>query len=60
MRLDGKPWISSELHNNCLKNIELMIFSHHVLTLLMGDKLYLAPLPDDIQVEADGVTQQRH
>lgn len=27
-----------------------MISSHHVLTLLMGDKLYLAPVPDDIQV----------
>ncbi|EWG54428.1 hypothetical protein FVEG_12645 [Fusarium verticillioides 7600] len=32
---------------------EAMDINHHVLTLLLGDKLYLAPVPDDIQTAAD-------
>ncbi|QGI61475.1 hypothetical protein CEK26_005442 [Fusarium fujikuroi] len=28
---------------------EAMDINHHVLTLLLGDKLYLAPVPEDIQ-----------
>ncbi|GKU05774.1 unnamed protein product [Fusarium langsethiae] len=32
---------------------EAMDINHHVLTLLMGDKLYLAPISNDIQAAAD-------
>ncbi|KAI3575621.1 S-adenosyl-L-methionine-dependent methyltransferase, partial [Fusarium oxysporum f. sp. albedinis] len=31
----------------------VLISSHHVLTLLLGDKLHLAPVPDDIQTAVD-------
>lgn len=31
-------------------NYSPIFHSHHVLTLLIGDKLYLAPLPKDILV----------
>ncbi|KAM0360481.1 hypothetical protein ACHAP4_002560 [Fusarium culmorum] len=34
---------------------EVMDINHHVLTLLMGNKLYLAPLSKDIQVCIDDV-----
>ena len=54
MRLGRQPWISSELYNNSQKRPELIIHSHHVLTLLMGDKLYLAPITEDIQVSIEG------
>ncbi|PCD37205.1 hypothetical protein AU210_005709 [Fusarium oxysporum f. sp. radicis-cucumerinum] len=32
---------------------EAMDINHHVLTLLLGDKLHLAPVPDDIQTAVD-------
>ncbi|KLO99506.1 related to methyltransferase [Fusarium fujikuroi] len=32
---------------------EAMDINHHVLTLLLGDKLYLAPVPEDIQTAVD-------
>ncbi|KAK1767868.1 S-adenosyl-L-methionine-dependent methyltransferase [Phialemonium atrogriseum] len=35
------------------KQNEAMDINHHVLTLLIGDKLYLAPLPKDIQKVVD-------
>uniref|UniRef100_A0A0D2YG92 Methyltransferase n=1 Tax=Fusarium oxysporum (strain Fo5176) TaxID=660025 RepID=A0A0D2YG92_FUSOF len=34
-------------------------YCHHVLTLLLGDKLHLAPVPDDIQVRWTGTNVMR-
>ncbi|KAG5806455.1 hypothetical protein H9Q74_010033 [Fusarium xylarioides] len=39
---------------------EAMDINHHVLTLLLGDKLYLAPVPDDIQTAVDIGTGTAH
>jgi len=38
----------------------VLISSHHVLTLLLGDKLHLAPVPDDIQVRWTGTNVMKY
>ncbi|KAI1042213.1 hypothetical protein LB505_002957 [Fusarium chuoi] len=50
--INGRAY-QSERGNPEYCKLTLMISSHHVLTLLLGDKLYLAPVPDDIQTAVD-------
>jgi hypothetical protein len=47
-----KLWTLSEFccFHSSLGLYLLKSYSHQVLTLLMGDKLYLAPLSENIQV----------
>lgn len=56
MTFNSRPWISSECEiTSTGLDAKLLIdnHSHHVLTLLLGGKLHLAPLPLDIKTAVD-------
>jgi hypothetical protein len=50
MIFNRRQWTSSEFVEQNVTLADHTVSSHHVLTLLLGDKLYLAPLSSDIQV----------
>lgn len=50
MIFNRRQWTSSEFVEQNKSSADHAMSSHHVLTLLLGDKLYLAPILTDIQV----------